>query len=87
MFENLSEKLASLKIKNPKQYIDRKIRDKATQNAKVKLMENGLTPDEVGIDNFEVIVQEEETKIKSELKDKSIAGMLLALGIDFVMGM
>ena len=71
---------------NPKKLIDKKIREKAIKNAKTRLMENGLTPEEAG-DNFEVIVQEEEAKIVADLKDKSIAGMLLALGIDIVLGM
>jgi len=71
---------------NPKKLIEKKIREKAITNAKVRLMENGLTPEEAG-DNFEVFVQEEETKIKADLKDKSIAGMLLALGIDLALGM
>ncbi len=85
MFENLTEKLTSLKIKNPKKFIDEKIREKAISKAKDKLMMNGLTPEEAG-DNFEIIVKEEEDKIKSELKDKTIGGMLLALGIDLAMG-
>ena len=82
MFENLVDKLSSLK--NPKEFIYKKIREKAITNAKEKLMLNGLTPEEAG-DNFEVIVKEEEDKIISSLKDKSIASMLLALGIDIAM--
>lgn len=82
MFKKLTDKLSS--IKNPKKYIDKKIREKAIKKAKDKLMMNGLTPEEAG-DNFEIIVKEEEDKIISELKDKSIAGMLLALGIDLAM--
>ncbi len=77
MFEKLKE------FSNPRKIIDKKIREKAIQQAKVKLMENGLTPEEAG-DKFEIIVQEEEIKIKSDLKDKSIAGMILALGLDMV---
>jgi len=84
MLNTFTQKLSSLT--NPKKFINKKIREKAITNAKLKLMNHGLTPAEAG-DKFEIIVQEEEQKIKSDLKDKSIAGVLLALGVDIVMGM
>jgi hypothetical protein len=81
--------IASMKEKmsyaiNPKKLINRKVREKAIAAAKEKLMYNGLTPEEAG-DKFEIIVKEEEDRIFSELKNKSIAGMLLALGIDVIL--
>ena len=82
MLKNIADKLSSLK--NPKELIDKKIREMAIEKAKEKLMMNGLTPEEAG-DNFEIIVKEEEDKIISDFKDKSIAGMILALGIDMAM--
>ena len=84
MLKDIKDKLSSLT--NPKELIDKKIREMAIEKAKEKLMMNGLTPEEAG-DNFEIIVKEEEDKIISGFKDKSIAGMLLALGIDMAMSM
>ena len=82
MLKGIKDKLSSLT--NPKELIDKKIREMAIEKAKEKLMMNGLTPEEAG-DNFEIIVKEEEDKIISGFKDKSIAGMLLALGIDMAL--
>ena len=82
MLKDIKDKLSSLT--NPKELIDKKIREMAIEKAKEKFMKNGLTPEEAG-DNFEIIVKEEEDKIISSFKDKSIAGMLLALGIDMAL--
>lgn len=84
MLKDIKDKLSFMK--NPKELIDKKIREMAIEKAKEKLMMNGLTLEEAG-DNFEIIVKEEEDKIISSFKDKSIAGMLLALGIDMAMSM
>lgn len=84
MIETIKDKLSFLKI--PKELIDKKIRKNAIEKAKERLMMNGLTPEEAG-DNFEIIVKEEEDKIISDLKDKSIIGILIALGIETAMSM
>lgn len=81
MIKNITSKFNA--FKNPKKIIDDKIREKAIEKAKEKLMLNGLTVEEAG-DKFEIIVKEEEDKIKSDLKDKSLIGMIAALGLEMV---
>ena len=86
MFGAITDKLSSLKIKNPKEFIQSKIREKAIKNAKERLMYQQLTPEELGLDKFEVIVQEEEQKINDKIKNMSFVSVVAFLGLDNLLG-
>lgn len=70
----------------PKELIEKKIREKAITNAKERLMLEQLTPEELGLDKFEIIVQEEVEKINHKIKDGSIYTLAGALLADFLLG-
>ena len=70
----------------PKELIEKKIREKAITNAKERLMLEQLTPEELGLEKFEVITQEEVEKINHKIKDGSILTLVAALGADFLLG-
>ena len=86
VFSAITDKLSSLKIKNPKEVIQNKIREKAIKNAKERLMYQQLTPEELGLDKFEVIVQEEEQKIHDNIKNMSFVSIVGLLGLDNLLG-
>lgn len=59
------------------------IRNKAIERARTRIYLHGKRPEDYEQDILEVIVKEEEDKIKSELKDKGILALLAALGLSF----
>lgn len=70
----------------PKALVEKKIREKAIVNAKERLMLEQLTPEEVGMEGFEVIVNEEVEKINTMIKDMSIASLIGFLGLELLLG-
>lgn len=66
-----------------KQKIQLRIREKAIARATTRIYLHGKRPEEYDPDLLEAIVKEEEDKLKSELKDKSILMLLAALGLSF----
>lgn len=66
-----------------KQKINVRIREKAIARATTRIYLHGKRPEEYDPDLLEVIVKEEEDKLKSEYKDKSILMLLAALGLSF----
>lgn len=70
----------------PKALVEKKIREKAIFNAKERLMLEQLTPEEVGMEGFEVIVNEEVEKINTMIKDMSIASLIGFLGLELLLG-
>lgn len=70
----------------PQKLINEKIREKAISNTKIMLMEKGMTINEavqkVGEEGVEVFIQEEETKLKANIKDMSWAALVAYLGIE-----
>ena len=70
----------------PKALIEKKIREKAIVNAKERLMLEQLTPEELGLDQFEVIVHEEVEKIHAFIKDMSIGSLVTFLGLELLLG-
>lgn len=57
------------------------IREKAIRQAKARIILTGKTPQDFSADDLEIIVQEEEVKIKSALKDKGLLAALALLGL------
>jgi hypothetical protein len=70
----------------PKEMLDSKIREKAIKEAKIRLMEAGLTMEEAGLEKSEVIVKEEEDKIRQQIKDAGGAGVIGALALEAMLG-
>ena len=73
--KNLTEKSRSK--------VNKHIREKAISRATTRIFLHGKRPEEYEADILEVIVKEEEDKIKSEYKNKSIVMLLAALGLSF----
>ncbi len=60
-----------------------KIREKAIERATTRILLHGRRPEDYEEEVLEVIVKEEEDKLKSEFKDKGILVLLAALGLSF----
>ena len=57
------------------------IRDKAIQRAETRIILAKKKPQDFTSDELEVIVQEEEAKIYSTIKEKGVLAVLAVLGI------
>lgn len=66
-----------------KELISFKIREKAIISTKARLVENHKTFDDFTDEELEIIIADEERKIIDDLKTKSLAVALAALGINF----
>ncbi|MFT5889553.1 MAG: hypothetical protein ACI9BO_002380 [Zhongshania sp.] len=56
-----------------------RIREGAITNAKKHLAMRGITPTELGPDELEILVNEEEVKLRGKLKNYSLAALITAL--------
>ncbi|WP_321314409.1 hypothetical protein [Halarcobacter sp.] len=74
----------SLKGKELKKSIKNKIREKAILSTKARLAEHHKTFDDYTDEELEIIIADEENKIKDDLKTKSLVGALALLGLDFL---
>ncbi len=61
--------------------IRRRMREKAIEKAKSRILLHGKKWSDFQAEELEIIVKEEEDKIKSDLKTKAIYGVLILLGI------
>ncbi|PLY07797.1 MAG: hypothetical protein C0625_04320 [Arcobacter sp.] len=73
----------AIKSKELKDSIKRKIREKAILSTKARLAEHHKTFDDYTDDELEIIISDEERKIKDDLKTKSLVAALAILGLDF----
>ncbi len=74
----------AIKSKELKNGIKRKIREKAILKTKARLAEHHKTFDDYTDDELEIIIADEESKIKDDLKTKSLVAALAILGLDFL---
>lgn len=74
----------SLKAYNPHTKYKKIIRDKAISRAKTRIIIAGRTPEEFSQEDLEVVVQEEESKIKSDIKSKGLLAVLALLGVSWL---
>ena len=74
----------SLKGRELKESIKKKIREKAILSTKARLAEHHKTFDDYTDEELEIIISDEENKIKDDLKTKSLVGALAILGLDFL---
>lgn len=56
-------------------------REKAIQHAKTRILIAGKKPEDFAPEDLEVIVHEEEQKIKSQIKEKGLLAVLALLGL------
>ena len=57
------------------------IREKAIQRARTRIIIAGRAPEEFSAEDLEVVVCEEEEKIKSDIRDKGLLAVLALFGI------
>ena len=64
-----------------KDKLKQKIRDKAISRAQTRIVLAGRKPEEFAEEELEIIVKEEEDKIKGSAKEKGILVLLSLLGL------
>jgi hypothetical protein len=74
----------AIKSKKLKDAISKKIREKAILSTKARLAEHHKTFDDYSDEELEIIISNEEQKIKDDLKTKSLVAALAVLGLDFL---
>jgi len=68
----------------PKKKIASAIRDKAIAQTKSRLILAGKSASDLSSEDLETIVAEEETKIISSYKDKTIVAVMALLGLSWL---
>lgn len=58
------------------------IRDKAIERARTRIIVAGNDPRKLSQEDLEVVVREEEDKIKSAMKEKGVLAVLALLGLN-----
>lgn len=74
----------AIKSKELKESVKNKIREKAVLSTKARLAEHHKTFDDYSDEELEIIIADEERKIKDDLKTKSLVAALAILGLDFL---
>ncbi|PHO09191.1 MULTISPECIES: hypothetical protein [Malaciobacter] len=74
----------SVKSKELKEGIKKKIREKAILSTKARLAERNKSFDDYTDEELEIIISDEERKLKDDLKTKSLVAALAILGLDFL---
>lgn len=75
---------AKIKSQSVKDKVAFKIREKAILATKARLAENHKTFEDFSDEELEIIISDEERKIKDDLKTKSLVAALAILGLDFL---
>lgn len=73
----------AIKSRKLKDLVKNKIREKAILSTKARIAEHHKTFDDYTDDELEIIISDEERKIKDDLKTKTLVGALALLGLDF----
>lgn len=73
-----------IKGRELKNAVKQKIREKAILSTKARLAEHHKTFDDYTDEELEIIISDEENRIKDDLKTKSLVGALAILGLDFL---
>lgn len=71
-----------IKSKQLREKIDFKIREKAILATRARLAENHKTFEDFQDEQLEIIISDEERKIKDELKTKTVYAALALLGLN-----
>ena len=80
--QNYLEKLRVFQALKPKKY--RKfVREKAIDRARTRIIVAGNDPRKISQQDLEIVVREEEDKIKSSIKERGLLAVLALLGLNF----
>lgn len=60
------------------------IREKAIKRAETRIILAGRTPQDFTPEDLEIVVQEEEDKLKSDIKEKGLLAVLALLGLSWL---
>jgi|TARA_B110000914_G_C15336980_1_gene387426 hypothetical protein len=60
-----------------------RLREKAIARANTRILLAGRKPQDLSADDLEIVVQEEEGKVKGELKEKGVLALLALLGLSW----
>ena len=82
--EKLVEVLRASNPKKLKTKIDKRVLEMAIENAKAELAERGREISDVSEKQLEIIVNNEEKKIRDSFKNRSITALLAVLGLQIV---
>ena len=77
-------KSAELNPRRLKRKMDERILEMAIENAKAELAKRGRDISDVSERQLEIIVNNEETKIRDSFKNRSIGALLAVLGLQIV---
>jgi hypothetical protein len=77
-------KSAELNPRRLKRKMDERILEMAIENAKAELAKRGRDISDVNDKQLEIIVNNEEKKIRDSLKNRSIGALLAVLGLQIV---
>lgn len=59
------------------------LRDKAIARARTRIVIAGRDPEQFAEEDLEVVVREEEDKLRGEIRDKGLLAVLALLGLNF----
>ena len=68
-------------MKSPLQLWNQRIRDKAIERANTRILIAGRRPEDFSDEELEIIVREEEDKIKGSAKEKGLVVLASLLGL------
>jgi site-specific recombinase XerD len=72
-----------VKMLNPIKKYESLIREKAISRAQTRILIAGRKAEDFSEDELEVIVKEEEDKIKGSIRDKGLLAVLAAFGLNW----
>lgn len=82
-----SKRLTVIKDVNPIKVIPKKyrsvIREKAINRARSRIIVAGSDPRTISVEDLEIVVREEEDKIKGSIREKGLLAVLALLGLNF----
>ncbi|MCV6626225.1 MAG: hypothetical protein OIF38_09020 [Cellvibrionaceae bacterium] len=75
----------SAPVRGLSRHMQRKIRNKAIERARTRILIAGQKPENLPAETLEIVVREEEDKIKSQIKEKGLLFVIASLGLGWWM--
>jgi hypothetical protein len=70
-------------VKSTQKRFSGRLREKAIARANTRILLAGRKPADFSPDELEIVVQEEEARVKGELKEKGVLALLALLGLSW----
>ena len=70
-------------VKSTQKRVSGRLREKAIARAETRILLAGRKPADFSPDELEIVVQEEEARVKGELKEKGVLALLALLGLSW----